>query len=280
MPARPEIAKYLFPVCILTATSPGTGGREHAEANRTVPAGTERVGPDMMNETPELSVVLPVLNEQGNVMPLIDEIDAALGPRLRYEVVVVDDASTDGTLAEIALASERNQRVRMVRHEATRGQSAAIRTGVKAAAAPVIAVLDGDGQNDPADIPKLYEPLLADSDVRMVIGYRRNRHDNWIRKMSSRIANAVRNAVLKDGVKDTGCGLKVFYREEFLDLPAFDHMHRFLPALVQRDGRKVLSVDVNHRPRTRGTSKYGIGNRLWVGITDMFGVMWLKKRRL
>ena len=157
-----------------------------------------------MDEPPQLSVILPVLNEQGNVMPLIDEIDAALRARLRYEVVVVDDASTDGTPDEITRTAERNPRVRSVRHEATRGQSAAIRTGVKAAAAPVIAVLDGDGQNDPADVLRLYDPLLADPAIRMVIGNRRNRHDSWVRKMSSRIANAVRNAVLKDGVKDTG----------------------------------------------------------------------------
>jgi dolichol-phosphate mannosyltransferase len=229
---------------------------------------------------PQLSVVIPILNEKGNIGPLVDEIDIALFRRLRFEVVIVDDGSTDGSDQEIDRLADQTDFVRKVTHERRRGQSAAIRTGVKAAAAPVIVVLDGDGQNDPADIPKLYGPLKILPDVRMVVGQRARRNDSWVRLLSSRAANSVRRAALKDGISDTGCGIKVFYREDFLELPAFDHMHRFLPALMQRSGRKVYSVAVNHRPRVRGESKYGIGNRLWVGITDLFGVMWLQKRRI
>lgn len=232
------------------------------------------------SDHPELSVVIPVLNERGNIGPLIDEINIALHDRIRFEVVVVDDGSEDGTTAEVEALVGATVFTRLVRHDSTRGQSAAIRTGVKASRSPVIAVLDGDGQNDPADIPRLFGPLTVMPNIRMVVGQRERRHDSTVRRLSSRIANKVRNAVLKDGIKDTGCGLKVFYREDFLDLPAFDHMHRFMPALMQRNGLKIHTVPVNHRPRVRGESKYGIANRLWVGITDLFGVMWLQKRRL
>ena len=232
------------------------------------------------SQTPQLSVVIPVLNERGNIAPLIDEIDIALHRRLAFEVVIVDDGSTDGSVEEAEQVAGATGFTRLVRHDTTRGQSAAIRTGVKAARAPIIAVLDGDGQNDPADIPKLYGPLTVLPSIRMVVGHRVRRDDPWVRKLSSRVANAVRGALLEDGIRDTGCGLKAFYREDFLELPAFDHMHRFLPALIQRGGARVHSVAVNHRPRTRGRSKYGIGDRLWVGITDMFGVLWLRKRSI
>jgi len=231
-------------------------------------------------KAPAISVVIPVLNEQGNIGPLVNEIHSALGDRWSYEVVVVDDASTDGSADEVRGASTDNPVVRLVQHDRTRGQSAAIRSGVEAAYAPVVGVLDGDGQNDPADLPALIDRLVDADDVRMVVGQRVGRQDTWVRKMSSRIANTVRNALLHDGITDTGCGLKVFYRDDYLRLPAFDHMHRFLPALMQRSGGKVDCVPVSHRPRVRGDSKYGIGNRLWVGITDLFGVMWLQRRRL
>jgi len=228
----------------------------------------------------KLSVVIPVFNECGNVEPLASEVEEALKGRIPYELIFVDDCSTDGTDAEIAEVCRKRSVVRACRHDRNRGQSAAVRTGVKAARANVIAVLDGDGQNDPKDIVKLYGKLTSVPCLKMVIGERRQRQDNWLRRKSSKIANGVRSRLLGDGVRDTGCGIKVFLRDDFLDLPAFDHMHRFLPALMQRDGGKVSSVPVNHRPRVRGESKYGVRNRLWVGITDLLGVMWLQKRHL
>jgi dolichol-phosphate mannosyltransferase len=228
---------------------------------------------------PQLSVVIPVYNESGNLQPLVEEIEQALGRRMRFEVIVVDDGSGDRTLAEArALARDRSW-LRIVAHERNRGQSAAIRTGTKAAAAPIVAVLDGDGQNDPADIPQLFAALCLTGDS-MAVGERRRRQDTWSRRAASRIANRVRALLLRDGIRDTGCGLKVFYRDAYLELPAFDHMHRFLPALMQQRGHKVHAIPVNHRPRLHGRSKYGIHNRLWAGILDLFGVLWLERRRL
>lgn len=235
---------------------------------------------DTVDSRPAISVVVPVYDESGNVGPLADEVDAVLDRRISYELIFVDDCSSDGSEAEIADVIARNPRVSSCRHAVNRGQSAAVRTGVRAARAEVVAVIDGDGQNDPRDIPKLYGRLVTAPVLRMVIGERRNRRDNRLRRASSRVANAVRSRLLGDGVSDTGCGIKVFYRADYLDLPAFDHMHRFLPALVQRNGGRVLAVPVNHRPRLHGMSKYGVTNRLWVGIADMLGVMWLQKRRL
>lgn len=234
----------------------------------------------MKGTLPQLSVVIPVFNESGNVRPLIEEIELALSQRLRFEIVVVDDGSTDETGEELANLLRTNKSLHVQIHGCNRGQSAAIRTGVKDARAPVIAVLDGDGQNDPADIPAFFAALDISANVCMVVGERRRRRDSWIRLFSSRIANAVRSKLLGDGIRDTGCGIKVFYRDDFLELPAFDHMHRFLPALVKRHGGSVLSLSVNHRPRLHGVSKYGIRNRLWVGIVDLLGVMWLKRRRI
>jgi dolichol-phosphate mannosyltransferase len=228
---------------------------------------------------PQLSVVVPVFNESGNMQPLLEEIEHTLSNRMRFEVVVVDDGSNDTTPVELAdLASTRTW-LRIETHPCNRGQSAAIRTGVQSAFASIVAVLDGDGQNDPADIPALFAALSLTGDG-MAVGERRTRHDTWSRRLSSRIANSVRSALLHDGIRDTGCGLKVFYREEFLELPAFDHMHRFLPALMQQRGRKVRSIRVNHRPRRHGRSKYGIRNRFAAGIVDLLGVMWLRRRRL
>jgi len=244
------------------------------------PARTASVAKAVAELPPQLSVVIPVYNEEGNLGPLMDEIEAALGGRLRYEVVVVDDGSSDGTGVELAAFGSERSRLRVVHHDRNRGQSAAIHSGVHASAAPVIAVLDGDGQNDPADIPSMFGRLKCVPQLRMVVGERRVRHDGPVRCWSSRVANAVRSRILRDGIRDTGCGMKVFYRDDFLALPAFDHMHRFLPALIQRQGGRVLSIPVNHRPRRIGVSKYGIGNRLWVGITDMLGVVWLNKRAL
>ena len=229
-----------------------------------------------------LSVVIPVCNEADNVLPLAREIVAALRPRGVVEILFVDDGSTDGTVTAVRAAREEIPEIRLLRHSRRSGQSAAVASGVRRARGEWVATLDGDGQNDPADFPAMLDELrrasAADPSVRLVMGNRVTRRDTWLRRMSSRVANGVRSWLLGDGTPDTGCGIKLMHRENFLELPFFDHMHRFLPALYQRQGTRVISVPVNHRPRTRGTSKYGLHNRLWVGIVDMYGVMWLKSR--
>ena len=226
-----------------------------------------------------LSIVVPVCNEAENVGPLALEIRAALVAYPASEIIFVDDGSSDATVANLLAARDGIPELRVIRHERRAGQSMAVYTGVRAARAEWIVTLDGDGQNDPADIPKLIEAQRSDAEARLIIGYRTVRRDSWLRRMSSRVANGVRGRMLSDGTPDTGCGIKLLHRETFLDLPRFDHMHRFLPALFQRAGKKVISVAVAHRPRMRGTSKYGVHNRLWVGIVDLFGVMWLIRRR-
>lgn len=238
-----------------------------------VASGTE---PDFIR----LSVVIPVCNEAGNVEPLAAEIMQALTHLQPYEIIFVDDGSTDDTAERVRRLKELHPVVRLLRTSRRSGQSAAVRSGVHAARAEWIATLDGDGQNDPADIPALLQAHVNAADPRLglVIGHRTTRRDNSLRRWSSRIANGVRGRLLHDGTPDTGCGLKVFRRATFLELPYFDHMHRFLPALVQRTGRRVLSLPVRHRPRGAGRSKYGVRNRLWVGIVDLFGVMWLIRR--
>ncbi len=232
----------------------------------------------------QLSVVIPVCNEDENVAPLAREIHAALNGRVEFEVIFVDDGSTDATAAEVLkVRSEAVPQIRLLKHSRRSGQSAGVRTGVRAARGAWIATLDGDGQNDPADIPKLLDALRTgntDDRLKLVMGNRTTRRDTWLRRLSSRIANGVRGGLLNDGTPDTGCGIKLFERQLFLELPHFNHMHRFLPALVQRAGMRVISVPVAHRPRMRGTSKYGLNNRLWVGIVDLFGVMWLIRRRI
>jgi len=229
----------------------------------------------------QLSIVVPVRNEEDNILPLLAEIHAALEGGGDFEVVYVDDGSTDATPARLAEAMQRYPRLRVLAHRESCGQSAALVTGFRAARGEWIATLDGDGQNDPADIAK----LLAVRDgagqlphLQLVAGYRRRRQDTWLKRFSSRVANGVRSRLLGDATPDTGCGLKLILRSAVLELPVFDHMHRFLPALVQRNGGATLSVEVNHRPRTRGTSNYGMFDRLWVGIVDLFGVMWLQRR--
>jgi len=227
----------------------------------------------------QLSVVIPVRNEAENIAPLIQEIHAALEGRADFEVVYVDDGSSDETPARLKAALAQYPRLRVIAHAKSCGQSAALMTGVRAARGEWIATLDGDGQNDPADIPKLLAAReAAGADVAMIAGYRKKRQDSALKKVSSRIANAVRSSLLGDSTPDTGCGLKLVSRAAYLELPFFDHMHRFLPALVQRAGGATLVVEVNHRPRTRGRSNYGTLDRLWVGIVDLFGVMWLKRR--
>jgi dolichol-phosphate mannosyltransferase len=234
-------------------------------------------------DVPLLSVVVPVHNEADNVAALIDEIHAALEGGEEFEVIYVDDASTDSTPQVLIEQARRHPRLRVLRHRRNAGQSTAIATGVRAARGPLIATLDGDGQNDPADIPALLARWRTEGGDRsasplLLAGWRARRNDTWLRRLSSRIANGVRSRLLGDGTPDTGCGLKLFARETFLLLPYFDHMHRFLPALVRRHGGRVLSVPVGHRPRMRGQSHYGVWNRLWVGLVDLGGVMWLRRR--
>jgi len=230
--------------------------------------------------TVELSVVVPVCNEAENVEPLAREIDAALHERT-YEMIFVDDGSTDDTVAILLKLKSALPALRVLRHSFRSGQSAAVASGVRAARAPWVATLDGDGQNDPADIPKLIAARDSPEGrgVQLFMGNRTaSRKDTAYRRLQSRVANGVRSGLLGDGTPDTGCGIKLFSRDVFMDLPRFDHMHRFLPALFQRHGARVVSVPVSHRNRMRGTSKYGMLNRLWVGIVDIAGVMWLRRR--
>jgi len=223
----------------------------------------------------QLSVVVPVRNEQDNVTGLIAEIDNAL-KSLTYEIIYVDDGSTDDTLARLK-ALQNMYELRIIRHANSCGQSTAVRSGVKAARYDWVVTLDGDGQNDPADIPKLVAALTEG--VQLIGGNRRqSRRDTFIKRLSSVVANGVRSKMLHDDTPDTGCGLKLFSRTTFLELPYFDHMHRFLPALVKRSGGKILSVPVSHRNREHGKSNYGTLDRLMVGIVDLFGVAWLQRR--
>jgi dolichol-phosphate mannosyltransferase len=230
--------------------------------------------------TIELSVVVPVCNEAENVGPLAKEIATALAGR-HYEMIFIDDGSTDSTRAALLkLRDDGMTTLRVLQHSRRSGQSAAVASGVRLARGEWIATLDGDGQNDPADIPNLLAARddARNNDVLLFMGNRTNRRDTGFRRMQSRIANGVRSRMLGDGTPDTGCGIKLFSRAAFLDLPYFDHMHRFMPALFQRRGNRVISVPVGHRQRERGVSKYGMFDRLWVGIIDIFGVMWLRRR--
>jgi dolichol-phosphate mannosyltransferase len=198
---------------------------------------------------------------------------------LAHEVLFVDDGSSDGTFEVLERMRAESPGMRVLRHACNAGQSAALLTGVRAARGTWVATLDGDGQNDPADVLRLWSRAEREPDpAALYIGHRVCRHDDWVRILSSKVANAVRSRLLGDRVPDTGCGIKLFRRDVFLALPYFDHMHRFLPALFQRAGARVISLPVNHRPRARGTSKYGMLDRLWVGIVDIFGVMWLRRR--
>lgn len=228
---------------------------------------------------PQLSVVIPAFNEEGNVLTLLGEIVAALRGVVPFEVVFVDDCSRDGTLALLQGAKATTPELRVLAHQQQSGQSTAIRNGVKAARAPWVATLDGDGQNDPADLPKLLAARDGGpADVKLYAGWRVNRQDTGSKKWASKWANAIRSRLLRDATPDTGCGTKLFERAAFLELPYFDHMHRYLPALMQRAGWRTVSVPVNHRPRGAGASKYTNLGRALVGIRDLMGVAWLIKR--
>jgi glycosyltransferase involved in cell wall biosynthesis len=229
---------------------------------------------------PAVSVVVPVRNEAGNIAPLVSEIAAALEGRWAFEIVYVNDGSTDATAAQLAGLMAKHANLRHIRHAASCGQSAAVRSGVRAARGAVVATLDGDGQNDPRFLPALIEAVMEEGGrIGLAAGQRVGRKDTGFKKVQSRVANAVRGALLRDGTRDSGCGLKAFRREVFLALPYFDGLHRFLPALVRREGFDVAYVDVADRPRRSGVSNYGFFDRLWVGIMDLIGVWWLIRRK-
>lgn len=228
----------------------------------------------------DLSLVIPALNERENIAPLVGEIVTALDGKVAFEVVFVDDGSTDGTLEEIQRVMRQEPRVRCVKHDKRCGKSAGLLTGVRAARAPLIATLDADRQNDPNDTLAMLQAYrdAPTGTVGCVAGQRIKRRDTWLKRLSSRTANKVRRALLHDDTKDTGCGFKLFPRETFLRMPQFEGMHRFLPALAKRQGLGVRLVPVQDRPRAAGVTKYGLWNRLWVGIGDMLAVWWLIRR--
>ena len=219
-------------------------------------------------------------NEADNVAPVITEIAAALDGRWNYEIIYVNDGSTDATGERLSSLMKERSNLRQLRHGASTGQSAAVRSGVRAARGPIVATLDGDGQNNPVFLPALVSAIEQGGErTGLAAGQRVGRKDTGFKKIQSRIANAVRSAILHDGTRDTGCGLKAFRREVFLALPYFDGLHRFLPALVRREGYEIVYVDVIDRPRHSGVSNYGFFDRLWIGIMDLAGVWWLIRRK-
>lgn len=232
-------------------------------------------------DLPELSIIVPVHNEMHNVAPLVTEIAAALDGRA-YEMIFVDDASGDDTRHELVRLKSRFPTLRVISHRRNAGQSRAIRSGILAARAPIVGTLDGDGQNDPADLPDLYRQLVrtdAPSGLKMVMGRRVRRQDTPWKRLASRLANLVRQKILRDGCDDSGCGIKVMHRDAFLLLPYFDHMHRYMPALMIADGHRVEYREVNHRPRASGRSNYTNFGRLLNAVSDLQAVVWLTRRR-
>jgi dolichol-phosphate mannosyltransferase len=235
--------------------------------------------PPQSGVAPRISVVVPVRNEAGNVAALVGEIARAMAALAPFEIIYVNDGSSDGTAAELRTLAEQFPYLRHLDHAVSCGQSAAVRSGATFARAPIVVTLDGDGQNDPAFLPALVAAIERDPRIGLVAGQRVGRKATGFKKFQSRIANAVRGAVLRDGTRDTGCGLKAVRREVFLALPYFDGLHRFLPALVRREGYGIAYVDVVDRPRLHGASNYGLWDRLWVGILDLMGVWWLIRRK-
>lgn len=229
-----------------------------------------------MAQVKAISLVIPMYNEQDNVEPLVQEAVEALSVFEDFEILIVDDCSKDATIEKLQQMQQSVPQLRILKHQKNAGQSVAVINGVKNAKFDWVATVDGDGQNPPSNIPKMAEAVNAD--WVLIAGHRADRKDSKLKLVSSRIANKVRGALLKDNCPDTGCGLKLFPKKLFLDLPHFRNMHRFLPALARRQGADVVNVKITHRPRERGVSKYGVMNRLFVGIVDMFGVMWLVRR--
>lgn len=231
-----------------------------------------------------LSVIVPVFNEAGNIFPLIEELATLVAryPTKTVEIIYVDDGSTDSTWPELIAAQRNYEWLRLLQHDHSAGQSAAVYTGANHAQGDWLAVIDGDGQNDPLDIYQLLKQLQSahqqDPLVTGIIGHRQHRVDSKIKILSSRIANRVRALLLHDDNPDNGCGIKIVWRKTFLQLPYFNHMHRFMPSLIKRCGQRMLYYPVHHRPRVLGQSKYGTWDRLWVGLIDMLGVMWLNAR--
>ncbi|WP_339108098.1 glycosyltransferase family 2 protein [Thioclava sp. GXIMD4216] len=227
----------------------------------------------------ELTIIIPAKNEAENIAALVDEIHSVCEARYDYEVIVIDDGSTDATGQILAERLQSDARLRLLSNRQSGGQSAAVHSGVLAARGRICCTLDGDGQNPPPDIPKLVDALLADPEAGLVAGQRVGRQDTWSKRYASKFANALRARVLQDGTRDTGCGLKAFRRDAFLLMPFFNHMHRYLPALFAREGLRVLLVDVSHRPRLGGQSNYNNFQRAMVGIVDLCGVAWLLRRK-
>ncbi len=234
-----------------------------------------------MNQTPpRLTVLIPVRDEAGNIRPLVEEIDAALAGIVAHEILYVNDGSSDGTVAEVlATARDGRPHLRLLSLERNAGKAEALRAGARAARGTLLVLMDGDGQNDPAFIPRLVEAFDAAPGGGLAMAQRLGRKDTAFKRWQSRTANAARRRLLGDDTRDAGCGFALLPREVFLSLPAFDGMHRFLPALVRREGLGVVFVDVVDRPRRAGRSKYGFFDRLWVGIADTLGVLWLIRRR-
>ncbi len=230
---------------------------------------------------PQLSIVVPVYNEAGNILPLLDEVEAALNGLVSFEVIFIDDGSSDATPAELKQAQARGPHVRLLKHRKRSGKSAGLVTGFWAARAPWIQTLDGDRQNDPADVARIWKQIHnpePSPSLGLVSGRRKRRNDGIIKWMSSRTANFVRRTLLRDNTSDTGCGFKLLRREIAVKLPFFDGMHRFIPALVRRQGYDITQILIEDRPRAAGVSKYGFFGRLGVGIFDLFGVFWLMQR--
>ncbi|MCA6107818.1 glycosyltransferase family 2 protein [Bradyrhizobium cenepequi] len=257
---------------------PGGSGRKAIQEAKTPAKSAELPSSDQTAVA--VSIVVPVRNEAENIAPLIAEIAGALGRRWVYEIIYVDDGSTDATAMRIGAAMNERSNLRQLRHAVSSGQSAAVRSGVRAARGAIVATLDGDGQNDPSFLPDLIAAVESGGRrIGLAAGQRVGRKDTGFKKLQSRIANAVRGSILRDGTRDTGCGLKAFPRDVFLMMPYFDGLHRFLPALVRREGFEIAYVDVVDRPRRSGISNYGFFDRLWIGIMDLLGVWWLIRRK-